>query len=423
MFQFIHTADIHLDSPLRGLEQYEGAPVDEIRTATRRALANLVDLALQREVDFVVIAGDLYDGDWRDHNTGLFFVLQMSRLCEASIPVVLISGNHDAANRMTKALRLPENVEWLSHSRAKTASSPRLRELGVAVHGRSFARAAEYGNLARDYPPRTNGMFNLGLLHTSLAGAEGHEPYAPCSLEELRQKQYDYWALGHVHQREVKCDDPPIVYCGNLQGRHIRETGPKGCYLVRVDSRGGVELEFQPLDVFRWDLCQVAAEDAQRPEDVLDRFQETLIERMEMHGDVPLGMRVQVTGRSRVHQQLAAEPLAWANQIRAAALASTGGRVWIEKVKLRTSDLGDQDQDAFADGPIAELRQYLHELKRDERQLAELAGELDDLRRKLPDDLLRGEGGLDFGDPDCLRQWLDDVQPLVIRRLVEGART
>ena len=108
--KFIHAAYVHLDSPLRGLERYEGAPVDEIRGATRRALENLFELAIDREVDFVLIAGDLYDGDWKDHNTGLFFVKQAARLHEASIPIYMISGNHDAANRMTRSLRMPDNV-------------------------------------------------------------------------------------------------------------------------------------------------------------------------------------------------------------------------------------------------------------------------------------------------------------------------
>ncbi len=420
MFQFLHAADIHLDSPLRGLEQYEGAPVDEIRTATRRALVNLVDLALQREVDFVVIAGDLYDGDWKDHNTGLFFVSQISRLREAAIPVVMISGNHDAANRMTKALQLPEHVELLPHRKPGTARNKRLRELGVAIHGRSFARSAETENMVRDYPSRIEGMFNIGLLHTSLTGAEGHEPYAPCSIDELRQRQYDYWALGHVHTREIKCEDPPIVFCGNLQGRHIRETGEKGCYLVSVDPRGRVEWEFQPLDVFRWDVCRVDADDAESPEQVLDRFKATLGDLMTMHNGLPLAVRVEVTGRTDAHAQLAADPLNWSNQIRAAAIERSGGQVWIEKVKLRTSAVRDPDREAMADGPLGELLRYMAELRSDDCQLVELAEVFSDLRRKLPDDLLRGEEAFDFNDPECLRQWLGEVQPLVTSRLVKG---
>ena len=110
MFKFIHAADIHLDSPLRGLDKYEGAPVESIRGATRRAFANLVSLSISEHVDFVILAGDIYDGDWKDYNTGLFFVKELSRLEEAGIPVVLLYGNHDAQSRITKSLTLPENT-------------------------------------------------------------------------------------------------------------------------------------------------------------------------------------------------------------------------------------------------------------------------------------------------------------------------
>jgi len=200
MITFLHAADIHLDSPLRGLERYPGVAVDEIRAATRRALENLVSLAIEREIGFVVIAGDIYDGDWKDHNTGLFFVAQMSRLRTAGIPVIMIAGNHDAANKMTRSLNLPSNVQMLSSRHAETAIHPRLEELGVAVHGRSFAHAAETDNLAREYPSKRAGMFNIGILHTALDGADEHARYAPCSLTDLQQKDYDYWALGHASQ-------------------------------------------------------------------------------------------------------------------------------------------------------------------------------------------------------------------------------
>lgn len=172
MIRFIHTADIHLDSPLKGLERYDGAPVDEIRGATRQAFENLVELAIDREVDFVLIAGDLYDGDWKDHNTGLFFVGQMNRLREVGIPVVMISGNHDAANKMTRSLRLPDNLERLGHTRPTASKLDRLAELGVAIHGQSFEKPAQFDNLAQGYPHKQSGMLNIGLLHTSLDGVD-----------------------------------------------------------------------------------------------------------------------------------------------------------------------------------------------------------------------------------------------------------
>src|ERR1700722_2160028 len=146
---FLHAADIHLDSPLRGLERYEHAPVERIRSATRRAFERMIDLALERRVDFVLIAGDLYDGDWRDFNTGLYLVRQLGRLRELKIPVFVIAGNHDAANKMTRALRLPENVRLLAHEHPETV---RLEEHGVAIHGQSFGKAAVLENLAAAFP-------------------------------------------------------------------------------------------------------------------------------------------------------------------------------------------------------------------------------------------------------------------------------
>lgn len=419
LFKFIHAADIHLDSPLKGLEQYEGAPTEEIRGATRRALENLVDLALERDVDFVLIAGDLYDGDWKDHNTGLFYVSQMARLREREIPVVMISGNHDAANRMTKTLRLPENVELLGHRRPQTCSSPKLRELGIAVHGQSFATAAVHENLAREYPARQSGLFNIGLLHTSLTGAEGHEPYAPCTIEDLRQKEYDYWALGHVHNRDVRHEDPHVVFCGNLQGRHIRETGPKGCYVVTVDGDRRPALEFQSLDVFRWEELHLRGDSAERADDLLDLFAAELAAVMKKHAGLPLALRVSVHGRSRAHERLAADRVYWSKQFRATAVDVAGGRVWIEKVKLRTAPARDPDEIIAGDGPVAELFRYVGELVEDEMQLKLLRDEFNDLRRKLPDELLRGDG-LNFDDPEWMKELLGDVQPLLMSRLLEA---
>ena len=200
MFKFIHSADIHLDSPLRGLEQYDGAPIEQIRGATRQAFANLIQFATDEHVSFVLFAGDLYDGDWRDYNTGLFFSRQMSRLREAEIAVFLIRGNHDAESKITRQLRLPDNVHSFG---AREAQTVRLEHLGVALHGRSFATQATAENLSLSYPAPLDGLFNIGILHTSADGRPGHENYAPCSQSDLAAKGYGYWALGHIHRHAL----------------------------------------------------------------------------------------------------------------------------------------------------------------------------------------------------------------------------
>lgn len=222
--KLFHAADIHLDSPMRGLEAYDGAPVDDLRMATRHALANLVDAAIDEQAALVLLAGDLFDGDWSHYSTGVHFVREMGRLREAGIKVVSIAGNHDAESKLTKSLAWPVNVHVLSTRKPETA---RFDDLGVAVHGQGYATPAVLDDLSKNYPKPLSGMVNVGLLHTSADGRPGHERYAPCTVEGLRQHGYDYWALGHIHHREVLSEEPPIVFAGNLQGRGLRETGPK----------------------------------------------------------------------------------------------------------------------------------------------------------------------------------------------------
>lgn len=420
--KFLHAADIHLDSPLRGLERYEGAPVDRIRQATRRALENLVALALEEQVDFVLIAGDLYDGDWKDYNTGLCVVRQMSRLGDAGIPVFLIAGNHDAANRITRSLRLPANVRLFP---AEAPATVGLEDLGVAIHGQSFARAAVTEDLSANYPPARRGFFNIGLLHTCATGREGHENYAPCKLEGLAARQYDYWALGHIHQREVLQTDPLIVFPGNLQGRHIRETGAKGCLLVTVNDAGRAQLEFRPLDVLRWELCAIDAGDVATADAALERVEQQLQQAVQRAAGLPLAVRIEIRGPCPAHDVLSANPAKWTNEVRSRADAVGSGEVWVEKVKLRTTPLQAHDPAESLNGPIGELVRLIEELKADDEKLQELRKDLAEFSNKLGADLLHDRSdGTDFGSVDWLRTALEEVRPLLVHRLLarESAR-
>jgi exonuclease SbcD len=413
MFTFLHAADIHLDSPQRGLERYEGAPVAECRGATRRALENLVELALARKVAFVVIVGDLYDGDWPDYNTGLFFGKQMARLRDGDIPVVMIRGNHDAANKMTKDLRLVDNVKVLSTHEAQTVL---LEDQGVAIHGRSFPTREVKENLARSYPARRSGYFNLGLLHTCVDGREGHEPYAPCTLADLRAKEYGYWALGHIHHREIlHKEDPWVVFPGNLQGRHAREPGPKGCVLVTVDDHHEVvSAEARWLDVVRWETCRLDAAGARDGDEVVARFRNRLAPLLVACDDRLMALRVEVHGATPAHAALAAHAAHWTSEFRQSALDAGDCRIWIEKVLFRTSPPQSMAEGFAGDAPLAELSAYLDELRGDEARLTAVGTRaLDDLARKLPPELLDG-----FDSPRRLRGLLEQVGPLLFERLV-----
>ncbi len=410
--KFIHAADVHLDSPLRGLARYEGAPLEEIRGATRRAFENLVDLAIHEKVAFVLLAGDLYDGDWKDYNTGLFFTSQMSRLHEAGIKVFLVAGNHDAANRITRYLRPPENVHIFSTHKPETVV---LEYFGVAIHGQGFPKMSVTEDLSQAYPLAHTGLFNIGLLHTSLDGRVGHASYAPCTVDGLRSRGYQYWALGHVHQREIVAKEPWIVFPGNTQGRHARETGSKGCTLVTVTNGQVDNVEHYPLDTVRWMLCRVDVSDMVDLDDVYDQVEQTLDTMSAQAEGQLLAVRLQLTGACAVHAKLRVEREQVTNQCRALA---SNSNLWVEKVLIKTQGVVSEAAALARDDAFGGLLRSIRDLELDTVQRLNLVSEFNQLNRKLPIELRSGDDAFDLHDPDFLRECLVDVKEILLERLL-----
>lgn len=328
-FRFLHAADIHLDSPLHGLARYEGVPLDEVRGATRQAFDRLIRLAVDERVDFVVIAGDLFDGDWRDMGTGLYFAGAMRRLAEAAIPAFVLAGNHDAASVLTRSLPWPDTVRMFSHRRPQTFTLP---DLGVALHGQSFATQHVHDDLAAAYPGPSSGLFNIGVLHTALEGAEGHATYAPCTVASLQAKGYGYWALGHVHDFQVVADEPPVVFSGVLQGRNIRETGAKGAVLVEVRDRAVADVRFVPLDGVRWARASADCSGALTQADVNVAVRDALTRTYAAEADGrPLVVRIALEGETPLAGRLRDGAGRLRDELRALA-AATASDLWLEKV-------------------------------------------------------------------------------------------
>ena len=378
----LHIADLHIDSPMHGLVPYDDeVPVDVIRTATRTALRLVVNDAIQEKVQLVVIAGDLYDGNWRDYNTGIFVTNQLAELNDAGIPVAIVLGNHDAESVVTKQLRLPPNTHLFSSSRPETWV---VNEVGIAVHGQSYAERATFADLAAEYPTGDSGLINIGLLHTCFNGQLGHEPYAPCTLDDLRSKGYDYWALGHVHNYTVISEDPLVVFPGNLQGRNIRETGPKGACLVTFEDRHPtVQRLFK--DVVQWEHVQLDVSGVTSIDDSLDRCRDELLRVVESGSEV-YAMRVEFVGATVANQALRAHHEHLSAEIRILANNLGGAEVWIEKVVVSTNSPRGQ-LDFTGDGVAGEIGRVLVELQDD---LPSLAGtdhprlpELSSLRSQL----------------------------------------
>lgn len=411
--RFLHAADIHLDSPLRGLSRYEGAPIEDVRGATRRAFENLVSHARTEAIDFVIIAGDLYDGDWPDFSTGLFFVRQVAALADSGIDVYLVRGNHDAASRLTRSLPLPRNVHLLPAQKPDKVIN---EAHGVAIHGQSFATAAVTEDLAAGYPQAVPGLFNIGVLHTALTGRAGHEPYAPTTEQILRSRGYDYWALGHVHAREIVSRTPWIVYPGNLQGRHVREAGAKGCELVTVTD-GIITTAPIALDVVRFGTLAIDVSALPDLDALFEHAASLIRAEAAAASNRTLGLRLRLTGRGPLHRALANRPEHCTEQLRALAIDASGGSVWIEKVETEVRPPRAAEALATGDDPLALLHTELRALAADTKRLAALADDvLRELRPKLPADAALDES-FRSDDPKALAALLNEAEAELLARL------
>jgi DNA repair exonuclease SbcCD nuclease subunit len=330
-FSFIHAADLHLGSPFQGLALKDAEVAAVFVEASRRAFSALVGQAIERRVDFFIIAGDVYDGDWKDNKIGLFFNREMARLERSGIPVFLLRGNHDAASVITKTITLPGNVVEFPTG---TPGSFRLEAIGVALHGQGFAERATTANLALGYPPPERGWFNIGVLHTSLTGREPHEPYAPCSVEDLRSRGYDYWALGHVHDYEEVATDPWVIFPGNLQGRSIRERGAKGAVLVSVED-GRIRHERLIVDEARFAQVEVGvgADDDQAA--ILGKVERAVLPLVtDLEGGRMMALRVRLVGATPLYADIAAGRQQWRDEVEAAC-HRVHEDIWLEKLELR----------------------------------------------------------------------------------------
>jgi DNA repair exonuclease SbcCD nuclease subunit len=366
--RIVHAADIHLDSPLRGLGGFVKEDIArQLRQASRQSLKNLVRLTVDERAAALVLAGDIYDGDWPDFKTGLYFREQMARLTKQGIRVFVARGNHDAESVITKALPALDGLHVFSAKQAETVT---LDELGVALHGRSFPDKAVHEDLVPGYPPAVPGRYNIGVLHTSLAGHVDHVPYAPTTEAALASKGYDYFALGHIHKREVvRVSNPRIVYPGNLQGRHAKETGSKGCELVVVHDGRLASAEHVSLDVVRWHQLAIDATGIDDLDALGARFIREATAAAAGARDKLHVMRVVIAGVSALEAAEAAQPGLLCAAIQAASQDLDGLELWIEKVRCELRSPIDRGQERLRQDAIGDVIRLVDELMADEAAL------------------------------------------------------
>lgn len=335
--RFVHAADLHLAAPFKGVDATDPRVRDALVAAPYRALDAIVSLCIEERVDFLVVAGDLYNAEEVPYRAEAAFRDACVKLAEAGIAVYVVRGNHDPASARTFGLELPPSVHVFSATGVERVVHERDGESVCAVYGRSFARAAERENLALGFARSADDPHAVGVLHTNVGGRPGHEPYAPCSLEDLSAARMDYWALGHIHKPEVLSGDPAVVYAGCPQGLQPNESGARGCRLVTL-AAGGARSEFVPTSQVMWDAAEVDLGEAGDIDSVRDAIGAAVHALASAAGEVPVIARLTLVGRSAAHADLG-RPGALAGLVeeaRADALARDPW-VWLDRVADRTA--------------------------------------------------------------------------------------
>lgn len=367
-FSFIHCADLHLDSPFEGIHDVDPQVARVLRHSTFNSFERIVFLAIEREVDFIVIAGDVYDSADQSLLAQIRFHDFLKRASEAGIQCFLIHGNHDPLNSWDAKLDLPLNCHRFGGDSVTKLTATRNGDPLADIYGISFPTRDVNENIAVQFSRDGDAPFAIGVLHCNLGGDPNHDNYAPCNIDDLQRANMDYWALGHVHTRNVVSpQDPCVVYPGNIQGRSVRETGERGCYLVRVDHNFVIDLEFLPTDVVRW----FGPDDASLDVKNIDSFDLLLTELTEVRerlrskadGRASIA-RIRLVGRSELHAQLLS--LEVDRDLLGPLREDECDRpdsVWTESIQIATQPVIDIEQRRTVDDFVGDFLSIAHELR------------------------------------------------------------
>ena len=418
-FRFVHAADIHLDSPLQSLALRNPELADLIGNATRQAVTGIIDLCLAEGVDALFLAGDLYDGDQTSMKTARYFADQLHRLDQAGIRVFIVRGNHDALSRITKELVLPESVKVFGGRAEAIAIEGAAGKPRVVIHGLSFAQPHAPDSLLPRYKPPVEGAVNVGVLHTSLAGAIGHDPYAPCSAADLRATGFRYWALGHVHKRFVADGPCTIVMPGNPQGRDINEAGARSVTLGTITDDGSIRIEERCTSVAQFERTVVDASGIAEWRELIGTAAKAMERTRASVAAGHLVVRLKIVGKT---------PLAWRMRSDLDLLradvehrAAATGACSVEKLEIECQPSGTLA--ASPGDPITELRRLIEsEIVRSDAFQREAIEIGEELRGQLPQECRHLLGADEAGLRDFVLSLAQDGADDVLARLHAQAK-
>ena len=344
--KFVHCADLHLDTPFRGLSNVAPDVGKALNEATFRSFENIVDLSIREHVDFVVIAGDVYQSADRSLRAQLRFRDGLQSLSDSGIPSYVAFGNHDPLNGWSNTLDWPPMSNRFLRNGVDVCQVIREGTVIATVHGISHPKEAVTEDLARHFEPPDPSVPSIAVLHANVGGDTGHANYAPTTVAELSASGYTYWALGHVHARRVLREEAPaIVYPGCSQSRQPNETGPKGCCLVTLSDGRPPDIRFIPTDTVRYHRVTVDASGC----DSIDAVQRAVVDTCRSVSESSQGrhmvVRVSVTGRTALHSELThGDAFADLSEAIRADLAALEPWIWLERLSQDTRGCYNVDE-------------------------------------------------------------------------------
>jgi DNA repair exonuclease SbcCD nuclease subunit len=415
-FRFVHAADLHIDSPFAGVGDADNRVATRLREATYEAFQNLVDLCINQNADFLVIAGDVYDGADRSVRAQLRFRDGLSKLSEKGIKTFVVHGNHDPLDGWQSSITWPEGVhifgatpEWVNFEKNG--------EVVAAVQGMSYPTREVNDNLAVQFSPPTSGnLFAIGLLHANVGANSAHPNYAPCTVEDLSESGIDYWALGHVHTRQtLKRAAPVIAYPGNTQGRHPNETGARGALVVDIDPSGASRSEFVALDVVRWERSQVDISNLETIDSLDSAIRQATDNLSVQAEDRDVVSRLTLVGRGPLHEQLAVNGAVedLLDSVRSAWSGGGSPWVWVERIVDSTRPAIDIESRAKADDFLGATlkRALLSSIESDE---------IDRLTEVVSDVYTGRRNGLEKPSDEQVSAWAEEARWYLAELLEQG---
>lgn len=376
---FVHAADLHLDSPFAGISGIDQELGERLSKATFQAYEAIIELCMDKEVDFLLIAGDVYDSADKSLYAQVRFIEGLRKLETAGIQVFICHGNHDPLDGWSASLKWPTNVHIMRGDEAEAVKFKKEGETAAFIVGMSYPTRHIMRNLVKEFPKKEeNWPFTIGLLHCSVGNNPEHDPYAPCTLQDLKELGYDYWALGHIHTPSIVCNEAPVViYPGNPQGRHPGETGARGCYYVEVlsggtSSEGAISTSFVETDSVRWHIREISIEGLKKEGELIESLQNHLEDIRESSGERSAICRLILKGRGTLHRSLR-EAGFLDDLLRLLREGEICSRqfVWVERIEDETLFPAERELLLKREDFVGDLVKIAEGLKTDEKSLEE----------------------------------------------------